>query len=199
MGISAQSVKELRTATGAGILDCKTALEESEGDFDKAVEYLKKKSQATAVKKQSREAREGQVATYVHGEGRIGVIVEINSETDFVARSEPFTEFLKEVCLQVAAMAPQAVERDHLSEEIIAKQKEIFEAQMEGQKKPPEIIEKIIEGKLNKWYKEVCLLDQGYIRDDSKSVKDLLMEVIGKCGENIRIRRFDRYELGEGL
>ncbi|NOZ02586.1 MAG: translation elongation factor Ts [Deltaproteobacteria bacterium] len=199
MGVKAESVKELRAATGAGILDCKTALEESGGDFDKAVEYLKKKNRATAVKKQSRDAKEGQVSTYVHGDGRIGVMIEINSETDFVARSDPFTEFTREMCLQVAAMAPLAVDHDDLDPEMVAKQKEIFEAQMEGQKKPPEIIEKIITGKLNKWYKEVCLLDQAYIRDDSKSVRDLLTEVIGKCGENIRVRRFARYELGEGL
>ena len=199
MAIDAASVKELRSATGAGILDCKVALEESDGDFDKAVEYLKKKSQATAVKKQSRDAKDGKIATYVHGEGRIGVLVEVNSETDFVARSEPFTEFVKEVCLQVAAMAPMAVTREELPEAEVAKQKEIFAAQMEGQKKPPEIIEKILEGKMNKWFKEVCLMDQVYIRDDSKTVQDMLTDVIGKCAENIRIRRFVRYELGEGL
>ena len=197
MAVSAESVKELRNATGAGILDCKNALEEAGGDFDKAVEILKKKNQATAVKKQDREAKEGIISSYVHGEGRIGVLVEVNCETDFVARSDPFKEFVKEVCLQIAAMAPQAVDRDSLPEEVVAKQREIFAAQVEGTKKPPEIIAKIIEGKLNKWYKEVCLLDQPYIRDDSKTVKELLTETIGKTGENIKIRRFVRYERGE--
>jgi len=199
MGVSAKMIKDLRKASGAGILDCKKALEEADGDFDKSAEILKKRNQATAVKKQSREAKEGRIATYVHGEGRIGVIVEVNCETDFVARSEIFCDFVKEICLQVVAMAPEAVDQEELQAEEVEKQREIFAAQMEGQKKPPEILDKIIEGKLGKWYKEVCLLNQAYIRDDSRTIKELLTEVIGKTGENIRIRRFNRYELGEGV
>jgi len=199
MAISAEQVKELRTATGAGILECKKALEEASGDFDKAVEILRKRNQATAVKKMSREAKDGKVAVYLHGEGRIGVLVEVNSETDFVARSDVFNEFVKEVCLQVAAMAPLVVSREDLPADLVEKQKEIFAAQVADQKKPPEVVARIIEGKLAKWYSEVCLLDQTYIRDDTKKVRDLLTEVVGRTGENVRIRRFARYELGEGL
>ncbi len=199
MAVTAEQVKELRSATGAGILDCKKALEEAGGDFDKAAEILRKRNQATAVKKMSREAKEGRVAVYLHGEGRIGVLVEVNSETDFVARSEVFNQFVKEVCLQVAAMAPLAVSREDLPADLVERQKEIFAAQVADQKKPPEIIARIIEGKMAKWYAEACLLDQPYIRDDTKTVRDLLTEVVGRTGENVRIRRFARYELGEGL
>lgn len=199
MAVNAEQVKELRGATGAGILDCKKALEEAGGDFDKAAEILRKRNQATAVKKMSREARDGRVAVYLHGEGRIGVLLEVNSETDFVARSEVFNQFVKEVCLQIAAMSPVAVSREDLPADLVEKQKEIFAAQVAAQKKPPEIIARIVEGKLAKWYAEACLLDQTYIRDDSKTVRDLLTEVVGRTGENVRIRRFVRYELGEGL
>ncbi len=199
MAVSAEQVKELRAATGAGILDCKKALEEAGGDFDKAAEILRKRNQATAVKKMSREAREGKVAVYLHGEGRIGVLVEVNSETDFVARSDVFNEFVKEVCLQIAAMAPIAVSREDLPADLVEKQREIFAAQVADQKKPPEVVARIIEGKMAKWYAETCLLDQPYIRDESKTVRDLLTEVVGRTGENVRIRRFARYELGEGL
>lgn len=199
MAVSAEQVKELRNATGAGILDCKKALDEAAGDFDKAAEILRKRNQATAVKKMSREAKDGRVAVYLHGEGRIGVLVEVNSETDFVARSEVFNQFVKEICLQVAAMAPIAVSREDLPADLVARQKEIFAAQVADQKKPPEILARIIEGKMSKWYAEACLLDQTYIRDDTKTVRDLLTEVVGRTGENVRIRRFVRYELGEGL
>lgn len=199
MAVSAEQVKELRNATGAGILDCKKALEEAAGDFDRAAEILRKRNQATAVKKMSREAKDGRVAVYLHGEGRIGVLVEVNSETDFVARSDVFNQFVKEICLQVAAMAPIAVSREDLPADLVEKQKEIFAAQVADQKKPPEILARIIEGKMAKWYAEACLLDQTYIRDDTKKVRDLLTEVVGRTGENVRIRRFARYELGEGL
>ncbi len=199
MAVSAESVKELRNMTGAGILDCKKALEEAEGNMEKAVEVLKKRNQAVAVKKLSREANDGQVSSYVHDGGRIGVLVEINSETDFVARSEAFSAFVKEICLQITAMAPLYVDRTEVPADVLAKQKEIFLAQMEGINKPPAVLEKIVEGKLSKWYAEVCLVDQTYIRDDTKTVKDLLTDVIGRCGENVKIRRFTRYALGEGL
>jgi len=199
MAVSAETVKELRNMTGAGILDCKKALEEAEGNLEKAVELLKKRNQAVAVKKLSREAKDGLVASYVHDGGRIGVLVEINSETDFVARSDAFAEFVKEICLQVTAMAPLYVDRTEIPEAELAKQKEIFLAQMEGINKPANVLEKIVEGKLTKWYSEICLVDQTYIRDDTKTVKDLLTDVIGRCGENVKIRRFTRYALGEGL
>ncbi len=199
MAVSAQSVKELRNMTGAGILDCKNALEAADGDMDKAVDVLRKRNQAVAVKKLSREAKEGLVSSYVHDGGRVGVLVEINSETDFVARSEAFAAFVKEVCLQITAMSPLYVDRTEVPEAVLDKQKEIFLAQMEGINKPPAVMEKIVEGKLTKWFAEVCLIDQTYIRDDSKTVQDLLTDVIGRCGENIKIRRFARYALGEGL
>ena len=199
MAVSAETVKELRNMTGAGILDCKKALEEAEGDLEKAIDLLKKRNQAVAVKKLSREAKDGLVSSYVHDGGRIGVLVEINSETDFVARSEAFAAFVKEICLQIAAMAPLYVNRTEVPADVLAKQKEIFLAQMEGINKPAPVLEKIVEGKLAKWYGEVCLVDQTYIRDDSKTVQDLLPDVIGRCGENVRIRRFTRYALGEGL
>lgn len=200
MAVTSEMVKELRATTGAGILDCKKALEETDGDFQKAIEVLQKRNAAVAVKKQSRDAKEGKVATYVHGEGRMGVIVEINCESDFVGRSDQFTAFVKEVCLQIVAMSPIYVSREQIPEDIAAKQREIALAQLgDISKKPAEIQEKIIAGKLEKWYSEVCLVDQVYIRDDSKKIKDLLTELIGRCGENVKIRRFSRYALGEGL
>ncbi|HOU53060.1 MAG TPA: translation elongation factor Ts [Myxococcota bacterium] len=199
MGFTAQQVKELREMTGAGILDCKNALTETDGDMEKAVEVLRKRNAAVAVKKLSREAKDGLVQTYVHGEGRIGVLVEVNSETDFVARSDDFRNFVKEICLQIAAMAPQYVTREEIPTAEVEKQKEIFLAQMGETKKPPEVLAKIIEGKLGKWYSEVCLMDQAYIREDSKTIRDLQNEIIARCGENIRVRRFARYALGEGL
>ncbi|MBP7124901.1 translation elongation factor Ts [Myxococcota bacterium] len=199
MGYTAQQVKELREMTGAGILDCKNALAETDGDMAKAVEVLRKRNAAVAVKKLSREAKDGLVQTYVHGEGRIGVLVEVNSETDFVARSEDFRNYVKEICLQIAAMAPQYVTREEIPAAEVEKQKEIFLAQMGETRKPPEVLAKIIEGKLGKWYSEVCLMDQAYIRDDSKTIRDLQNEIVARCGENIRVRRFARYALGEGL
>jgi elongation factor Ts len=199
MAVSSELVKELRTTSGAGILDCKKALEETSGDMEKAIELLKKRNQAVAIKKQSREAKDGKVATYVHGGGRMAVIVEVNSETDFVARSEAFEGFVKEICLQITAMKPEYVSKDDIPAAAIDKAKEIALAQLGEIKKPPEVLARILEGKLAKWYSEVVLLEQPYIREPEKKVKDLLTEVIGRCGENIRVRRFVRYELGEGL
>jgi len=199
MAISAENVKELRAMTGAGILDCKKALEAADGDMTKAIEVLQKRNQATAVKKMNREAKEGKISAYVHGEGRIGVLVEVSSETDFVARSELFDGFVKEVCLQIAALSPKWVKPEEIPADILAHQREIFDAQVAEQKKPPEILAKITEGKLKKWYGDVCLLEQTYIRDDKKTFKDVLTEVVGRTGENINVRRFVRYELGEGI
>lgn len=199
MAIDSKLVKELREMTGAGILDCKNALESSNGDINGAIEYLKKRNQAAVVKKMSREAKDGKIASYIHGDGRIGVLVEINSETDFVARSEGFQDFVKEVMLQITSMNPKYLKPEDIPEADMAAQKDIFMGQMEDVKKPEEVKAKIIEGKMAKWFTEVCLLEQPYIRDDSKKVKDLLTEVVGRCGENIRVRRFMRFELGEGL
>ena len=199
MAVDSKMVKELREMTGAGIRDCKNALEASGGNLDGAVEHLRKRNAAVAVKKMNREAKDGKVASYIHGDGRIGVIVEVNSETDFVARSDDFQTFVKEVCLQIASMNPKWVKPEDVPAEEIAKQKEIFLAQMADVKKPDEVKAKIVEGKMAKWYTEVCLLEQEYIRDSSKKVKDVMTEVVGRCGENMRVRRFARYELGEGL
>lgn len=199
MAFTAQQVKELRDMTGAGILDCKNALTETDGNMEKAIEALRKRNAAVAVKKLSRDAKDGLVSSYIHGEGRIGVLVEVNSETDFVARSEDFKGFVKEICLQIAAMSAQYVVREEVPADLVEKQKEIFLAQMADIKKPPEVLARIVEGKLNKWYAEVCLMEQPYIREDSKTVKDLMTDVIGRCGENIKVRRFARYALGEGL
>jgi len=199
MAIDSKLVKELREMTGAGILDCKNALEASNGDIDGAVEHLRKRNAAVAAKKINREAKDGKVAAYIHGDGRIGVLVEINSETDFVARSDDFQSFVKEVCLQIASMNPKWIKPEDIPAEEMAKQKELFLAQMAEINKPEEVKVKIVEGKLAKWFTEVCLLEQPYIRDDSKKVKDIMTEVVGRCGENMRVRRFARYELGEGL
>jgi elongation factor Ts len=199
MAVSSEMVKELRSMTGAGILDCKNALEGSDGNMEKAIEWLKKRNAAVAVKKVSRDAKDGKIASYIHGEGRLGVLVEINSETDFVARSDDFNGFVKEICLQIAAMSPTYVVREEVPAELVEKQKEIALAQLGETKKPAEVLARIVEGKLAKWYGEICLMEQTYIRDDSKTVRDLLTDVIGRCGENIRVRRFVRYNLGEGL
>jgi len=199
MAVPSEMVKELRNMTGAGILDCKKALEESDANMEKAIEWLKKRNAAVAVKKVSRDAKEGKVGSYIHGEGRIGVLVEINCESDFVARADDFTGFVKEVCLQVAAMAPLYVRREEVPVDLVEKQKEIALAQIGETKKPAEVLARIVEGKLNKWFGEICLMEQAYIRDDSKTVKDLLTDVIGRCGENIKVRRFTRFNLGEGL
>jgi elongation factor Ts len=199
MAVDSKLVKELREMTGAGILDCKNALEASESDLNKAVDYLRKRNQAVAVKKMNREAKDGKVGVYMHGEGRIGVIVEVNSETDFVARSDAFQAFVKEMCLQITSMNPKYMRPEDIPAEDIAHQKEIFLGQMAEMNKPIEVKEKIIEGKLAKWFTEVCLMEQAYCRDDSKKIKELLTDVVGRCGENIRIRRFARFELGEGL
>lgn len=199
MAVSSELVKELRNMTGAGILDCKKALEESDGVMEKAIEWLKKRNASVAVKKTSRDAKDGKIASYIHGEGRIGVLVEINSETDFVARSDDFNGFVKEICLQIAAMAPLYVVREEVPADLVEKQKEIAVAQIGETKKPAEVVARIVEGKMNKWYGEICLMEQAYIRDDKKTVKDLLTDVVGRCGENIKVRRFSRYSVGEGL
>jgi elongation factor Ts len=197
--VSANMVKELREKTGAGMMDCKKALAEAGGDFAKAEDVLRKKGLSAAAKKSSRAATEGAVASYIHMGGKIGVLVEVNCETDFVARTEGFQTLVKDVAMQIAAVAPQWVRREDVPPEVVAKEIEIAKAQMRDQKKPEAILEKIAQGKVEKFYEQACLLDQPFVKDDKKKVKDVVTEAIAKIGENIQIRRFSRFVLGEGL
>ncbi|HZH93229.1 MAG TPA: translation elongation factor Ts, partial [Tissierellaceae bacterium] len=198
MAISASLVKELREKTAAGMLDCKKALEKTDGDIDKAIDYLREKGLASASKKSGRVASEGLVEAYIHG-GRIGVLIEVNSETDFVAKNDEFKEFVKDMAMQVAAANPKVVSREELSEEEIAHEREIQLNKVVNEGKPAHVAEKIVEGRMEKFFEQICLLDQGFIKDPSVKVKDLLAAKISKIGENIVIRRFTRYEVGEGL
>jgi elongation factor Ts len=197
--ITAQRVKEIRDRTGAPFIDCKKALEEVAGDFDKAIEILKIKGVAKAAKKGGRETPEGTITSYIHAGGKIGVLVEINCETDFVARNEEFQAFAKEVAMQIAAGNPRYVSREFIPGEELAKEKEIMKAQVIESGKPANIADKIAEGKIEKFYEEVCLLDQVYIRDTKLKINDLLQALIAKIGENIKVRRFVRFQLGEPL
>jgi elongation factor Ts len=197
--ITAQMVKEIRDRTGAPFIDCKKALEEVSGDFDKAIEILKIKGVAKAAKKVGRETPEGTITSYIHAGGKIGVLVEINCETDFVARNDEFQAFAKEVAMQIAAGNPRYVSREYIPEDELAKEKEIMKAQVIESGKPANIADKIAEGKIEKFYEEVCLLDQVYIRDSKLKINDLLQALIAKIGENIKVRRFVRFQLGESL
>jgi elongation factor Ts len=197
--VSAQLVKELREKTGAGMMDCKKVLAEAGGDLAKAEELLRKKGLAAAAKKSSRAATEGAVASYIHMGGKIGVLVEVNCETDFVARTEGFQALVKDVAMQIAATAPSWVRRDEVPQDVIAKELEIAKAQMRDQKKPEAILEKIAQGKLEKFYETNCLMEQPFVKDDKKKVQDVLTEAVAKIGENIQVRRFARFVLGEGL
>jgi elongation factor Ts len=196
MAVSMDQIKMLREKTGAGIMNCKAALKESGGDIDKAVEYLRKKGQDKASKLTHRKATEGLVHTYVHPGGRIGVIVEVNSETDFVARTDEFKELVHCVALQIAATNPLAVSGEDLDPDIIEREKEIYRDLAREEGKPEKVIDKIIEGKIKKFMEDSCLLDQEYIKDPDRKVGDLVAEFAGKVGENVVIRRFARYELG---
>ena len=191
-------VRELRDITGAGVMDCKTALVESKGDMERAKEMLRKKGIDIARKKSSREVKDGSIFSYVHFNGRVGVLLELNCETDFVARTEAFKTLGKEITLQIAAMSPEYISPEDVSSERIAKEKEVYREQMKKEGKASNIMERIIEGKLRKFYEEVCLLEQKYIKDDSKKIKDLMNETIAKVGENIVVGRFTRYELNKG-
>ena len=197
MAISAKEVKELREKTGAGIMDCKAALKEADGDMEKAIEILKKKGIAKAAKKASRVASDGLIGSYIHHGGKIGVLVEINCETDFVAKTDDFKNLVNEIAMQIAASNPLYVKREDIPEEVLNKEKEVYRAQALESGKPEKIVDRIVEGKMEKYFKEVCLLEQPYIRDDEKTVKDLINETIAKVGENIVVRRFVRYVLGE--
>jgi len=197
--VSANMVKELREKTGAGMMDCKKALAEAGGDPAKAEEVLRKKGLAAAAKKSSRAATEGQVASYIHMGGKIGVLVEVNCETDFVARTDGFQSLVKDIAMQIAAASPQWVRREEVPAEVIAKELEIAKAQMRDQKKPEAILEKIAQGKLEKFYEQFCLLDQPFVKEDKKKISEVLTDAVAKIGENIQIRRFARFVLGEGL
>jgi elongation factor Ts len=197
--ITAKVVQELREKTGAGMMDCKKALTEAGGDFTKAEEVLRKKGLSAAAKKSSRAATEGAVASYIHMGGKIGVLVEVNCETDFVARTEGFQALVKDLAMHIAAAAPQYIRREEVPAEVVAKEIEIAKAQMKDQKKPEAILEKIATGKVEKYYEQFCLLDQAFVKDDKKKISEVITDAVAKIGENIQVRRFARYALGEGL
>ncbi|MFD2613035.1 translation elongation factor Ts [Paenibacillus gansuensis] len=199
MAVTAAQVKELREKTGAGMLDCKKALEEANGDVTKAGEILREKGLAAAANKAGRIATEGVVESYIHANGRIGVLVEINCETDFVAKTDSFKEFARDVAMQIAAANPKYVRREEVPTEELEKEKEILKAQALNEGKPEKIVEKMVEGRIGKYYEEFCLMEQSFIKDPDKTIETLVKEKVATIGENISIRRFARFELGEGL
>ena len=192
--ITAQMVNDLRTATGAGLLDCKKALTEANGNFEEATTILRKKGAASAAKKADRATREGLIESYIHVGGKVGVLIEVNCETDFVARNDDFKAFVKDLCLQIAAANPTVVSRDQVAEADLAKEREIAAAQVQG--KPPAAVQKIVEGKLEKDYSTVCLLDQPFVKIPEKTIKEILTEKLAKIGENLQVRRVVRFQLG---
>ena len=197
--ITAQLVKDLRDRTGASFIDCKNALNDNDGDMEKAVELLKIKGVAKATKKASRETPEGSITSYIHAGGKIGVLLEINCETDFVARNEEFQQLSREIAMQIAAANPQYVKSEDIPEDVLEKEKEVLKAQVIEEGKKPEIADKIVEGKIKKFFEENCLLEQAYIREPKTKIGDLIQNAIAKIGENIVVRRFERYQLGEPL
>ena len=197
MSIDAKLVKTLRDKTGAGMMDCKRALVETSGDLDKAVDHLRKSGAAKAEKKGGRDTKEGLVYSYIHAGGRLGVLVELNCETDFVANTEGFIELAHNIAMQIAATNPVALDRDSIDESIVVREKDIFMEQAKSQGKPDNIIEKMVEGRINKFYQESCLMDQTYIKDPDKKVHDLITETISTLGENISINRYIRFAIGE--
>jgi elongation factor Ts len=199
MAITAEDVKRLRERTGAGMMDCKKALQDANGDFEEAVAVLRKKGVSVAAKREGKTAQQGTVACYVHAGDQIGVLVEVNCETDFVARTDEFKAFAKELCMQIAAQQPRWVDRDEVPADALDRERDILRQQAINEGKPPQIVEKMIEGRLNKFYENYCLLDQPYIRDDSKKISDLLNELLAKTGEKVVVRRFVRYQVGEEL
>lgn len=203
MEISSGQVKDLREKTGAGMMDCKKALVETGGDFEKAVEFLRKKGLSAAAKKADRVAKEGAVSAYIHGGGKIGVLVEINCETDFVARNEQFQNFVRDIAMHIAAAAPQYVRPEEVPASVVEKEREILLAQAKqdpkNANKPAQVMEKIIEGKVNKYFEENCLVNQAFVKDPNKTINQLTTEMVAKIGENISIRRFVRFTLGEGV
>jgi elongation factor Ts len=199
MEISMELVKDLRQRTGAGVMDCRTALQEAKGNIEGAIDYLRKKGLATAAKKAGRIATDGLVSSYIHAGGKIGVLVEINCETDFVARTDDFQTFVKNIAMQIAAANPQYIRREEVPPDVLEKERQIYRTQALDSGKPEKVIDKIVDGKLERFYSEVCLLEQTYIKDSDQAVREVLEAMIAKIGENISIRRFARFQLGEGL
>ncbi|MBM3298137.1 MAG: translation elongation factor Ts [Candidatus Aminicenantes bacterium] len=197
MEITADMVKELRQRTGIGMMECKKALEESGGDMEKAIAVLRKKGYARAKDKASRETSEGLVGSYIHTNGKIGVLVQLHCETDFVARNSDFQDLVKNIALHIAAARPKFLSAEDIPTSVLEEEKAVIREQLKDQKKPPEIVEKIVQGKLGKFFEEVCLLDQPYIRDDKVSIRQLVESMVAKLGENIKIGRFARFEIGE--
>ena len=195
--ITAQMVKELRAATGSGIMDCKKVLAEADGNMDKAIELLRKKGLAKAAKRAGRSTSEGIIYSYIHTGAKLGVLLEVNCESDFVAKTEDFENFAKDIAMHIAAANPVGLVPEDVDQSLIEKEREIYRAQMLEEGKPENIIDKIVDGKVEKFYKEVCLLSQQYIKDPQKTIEDVLKETIGKIGENIQIRRFARFQIGE--
>ncbi len=199
MTITAQQVKELREKVGAGMMDCKKALEESGGDQEKAIVALRKKGQASAGKKASRVAAEGKIGHYIHGGGKLGVLVEVNCETDFAARGDDFQTLVKDLAMHICAQNPTYVDRNDVPQEVLDREKEIYREQARSSGKPDNIVDRIAEGKLGAFFKMFCLYEQEFVKDTSMTVQELIMEAVGKIGENIRVRRFVRFQTGEGL
>jgi elongation factor Ts len=197
MQVTAQMVKELREKTGLGMMDCKKALSESAGDLEAAVDYLRKKGALKAAKREGRATSEGRIGSYIHMNGKIGVLVELNCESDFVAKTDQYAELVKDLCMHVAASSPRWISSEDVPEEVLAKEKDIYMTQAKEAGKPEKMLEKIAEGKLNKFFSEVCLLNQPFVKDPDKSVDQLIKEKIGQLGENITIGRFVRFQLGE--
>jgi elongation factor Ts len=199
MDVNATLVRDLRDKTGAGVMDCKKALAESKGDLEKAVVWLREKGIAQAAKRSGRVASDGSVGSYIHAGGKLGVLVEVNCESDFVAKTPEFQTLVKEIGMQIAAANPRAVTREELAPEIIQQEREIYAAQAAETGKPEQVINKIVEGRIQKFYTEVCLYDQAWVRDPNRTIKDLIGEYVGKLGEKIEVRRFVRFQLGESL
>lgn len=197
--ITAEMVKQLRERTGSGMMDCKKALTEANGDMEKAIELLREKGLATAAKKAGRITAEGLVESYIHGNGRIGVLVEVNVETDFAAANAEFKQLVKDIAMQIAAAKPEYIRKEDVPADVLEKEMSILKAQARNEGKPEKIIEKMVEGRIEKFYKEVCLLEQPWIKDPDKTIKQLVTEKIAAIGENINVRRFARFERGEGL
>ncbi|HAT04108.1 MAG TPA: elongation factor Ts [Candidatus Magasanikbacteria bacterium] len=199
MSITAQDIAKLRAQTGAGMMDCKNALEEAQGDFDKAIEWLRKRGAAKAAKRADKIAAEGKIFSYIHAGGTIGVLLELNSETDFVAKNDKFLGLGNDIAMHIAAMNPKYLSREEVPATDIEKEKDIYRAQLKAEGKPDTMIEKIIEGKMGKYYSEVCVLEQPFIKDEDQTIEKLLTLTSGEIGEKITLRRFARYEVGEGI
>ena len=197
MEISAKQVAELRNRTGAGMMDCKAALQESNGDMEAAVELLRKKGIMKAEKRGGREVREGLISSYIHHNGKVGVLVEVNCETDFVARTDDFKALVKSLAEHIAAMAPLAVDKDQIPSDVIERERRIYVEEVKQSGKPANLVDKIVEGKVEAFYKQNCLLSQPWVRDDKKTIGELVKEISGKTGENVQVRRFSRFQMGE--